>query len=656
MESPFTGSRRYYGGWITVSSILHTHKRAIMIVIIVPIGASMLFFGLSGPASNTNVGAEFAEPIATIGDVNITAGEFMQYYNNLAQSRKVGDTTPTPQEMVASGAVDQLVDELIKQGVFRAKASESGMVMERSYLEESLKKDAYFQTNGQYDARKFNIYVENLTRDRVNWDQQYAAINDTVRTQLFGQMVIASVRVLERDLKEQFDQSVAKISARVATIEPKVEQAEEVYQAYYEENKARYMTLQERTAEFVAISIAPPIPEIATEVVTRARAGEDFAALAETHSQGASKINGGDRGWVTESDFMATYEKPLFDLEVGAITDPVQAGSTIRVYKIEEKRTKNPDDTREIHLREIQFTSVIDPSQRQAQQDLAETIAIAAKEENDLRKAVNGLGFEVFTTDSFSTSSTEIEHVDPIDVLAFSRGLSALSEGDISNVIAGTHNLYVARVTSILEPKPQAFEEVRDMIVTTSDATYKRAAPEYQTLLRDYFTKINETAGSLEEIKTLFPELDLQIIEVNDFGRNDIGKLFENGVIMEAPKLFDPLIVSEPGVLVGPIDSFARNFFAELVERTDLDEAAYEEQWTEQEPQLRNTARATLQIERASDYMLHLGEKAIEQGLVKRDTELIMRVLGLDQPETPVPTDATPAPADETPVPTDETL
>ena len=108
-----------------MSSILHTHKKAIMIVVMVPIGVSMLFFGLSGPTGNSNQGADFTAPIATIGNVNITAAEFIQHYNQVAKSRAVDGTEPSPQELAAAGVVDQLVDDLIKRGVFRAKAQES---------------------------------------------------------------------------------------------------------------------------------------------------------------------------------------------------------------------------------------------------------------------------------------------------------------------------------------------------------------------------------------------------------------------------------------------------------------------------------------------------------------------------------------------------
>ena len=152
-----------------MSSILHTHKRAIMIVVMVPIGVSMLFFGLSGPAGNSNQGTDFTAPIVTIGNVNITAAEFIRHYNQEAKARAVNGTEPSPQELAAAGVVDHIVDDLIKLGVFRAKAQESGLAMDQAYLDEAFKKYAMFQTNGQYDARKFNNIVERWTLQKIGW-------------------------------------------------------------------------------------------------------------------------------------------------------------------------------------------------------------------------------------------------------------------------------------------------------------------------------------------------------------------------------------------------------------------------------------------------------------------------------------------------------
>jgi hypothetical protein len=52
------------------------------------------------------------------------------------------------------------------------------------------------------------------------------------------------------------------------------------------------------------------MPELATQLVERARSGEDFAQLANEHSS-LSEPAGGEMGWRTEEEFMGEHLKPL---------------------------------------------------------------------------------------------------------------------------------------------------------------------------------------------------------------------------------------------------------------------------------------------------------------------------------------------------------
>jgi parvulin-like peptidyl-prolyl isomerase len=63
----------------------------------------------------------------------------------------------------------------------------------------------------------------------------------------------------------------------------------------------------------------------AEEVLRRARAGEDFAALARTWSDepGAS-TSGGDLGEFGPGQMVPPFERAAFALEVGAISDVVE--------------------------------------------------------------------------------------------------------------------------------------------------------------------------------------------------------------------------------------------------------------------------------------------------------------------------------------------
>lgn len=63
----------------------------------------------------------------------------------------------------------------------------------------------------------------------------------------------------------------------------------------------------------------------AEKVLAKAKAGEDFEALARTHSEDASAERGGDLGKVGRGKLAAPVEKATFALAPGAISDVVES-------------------------------------------------------------------------------------------------------------------------------------------------------------------------------------------------------------------------------------------------------------------------------------------------------------------------------------------
>jgi len=101
--------------------------------------------------------------------------------------------------------------------------------------------------------------------------------------------------------------------------------------AYYQENSSQFVTPDSVRARHIIIraSQGDTPSDIENKKQTlrdlrdRARAGDDFAALAKEYSEGPSASAGGDLGYFTQRDMVAPFSTVAFALKPGEVSDVV---------------------------------------------------------------------------------------------------------------------------------------------------------------------------------------------------------------------------------------------------------------------------------------------------------------------------------------------
>ena len=116
---------------------------------------------------------------------------------------------------------------------------------------------------------------------------------------------------------------------------------------FYAENEARLTLPEQVRVRHILLKWKPmgtqddraAIREQMKPILERARAGEDFAALAAEYSEDFStKSNGGDTGLFGPGTMVPEFEQVAFSLDVGEVSDPVNTVFGVHILKLEERQ------------------------------------------------------------------------------------------------------------------------------------------------------------------------------------------------------------------------------------------------------------------------------------------------------------------------------
>jgi parvulin-like peptidyl-prolyl isomerase len=136
-----------------------------------------------------------------------------------------------------------------------------------------------------------------------------------------------------------FDAYVAKVMKPVM-IEQKLSEA---FAVSADDTGKEYAEEQVR-ASHILLTLADPkedaaVKAAAQKVLDRAKAGEDFAALAKEFGSDGTKDAGGDLGWFGRGQMVQAFEDAVFAVAPGMIPELVKTDFGYHIVRVDEKRT-----------------------------------------------------------------------------------------------------------------------------------------------------------------------------------------------------------------------------------------------------------------------------------------------------------------------------
>lgn len=322
---------------------------------------------------------------------------------------------------------------------------------------------------------------------------------------------------------------------------------EEEIEARYEADKSRLTRDEQRRARHILIQVAEDASEEevaaarkkAEGLVTRLRAGEDFATLAKEFSDDpGSAVEGGDLGLFGKGMMVPEFEAAAFTLAQDQISDPVRSPFGFHIIQVTEIQPAQVPALAEV--REQLRQEAVRHQAEQLFFERAETLAALSFEQPDtLAPAAAQLDLKIQESGWLTASGGEGIGTHP-KVVEAAFADDVLRGGNNSPVveIAPDHVL-VLRVLEHQESTQRPLEAVRDTI----QATLRNQAEREATQVRGQALVERLQAGA--PLDTLARELQLEVTDAGFVQRSAADH--DRQIVAEAfriPRAADGRIVS----------------------------------------------------------------------------------------------------------------
>ncbi len=442
--------------------------------------------------------------VAEVGDESVSAREFQTAYRNYLNQVR---SQLTPELIQAFQFDRQIVDSLVDEYVMIAEAKRLGLAVSAVEIERKILESPIFLEGDSFiglERYETVLLQNNLTveefesnvRNQILLDKlfsfltspasvsneevenEYRNRNESVQLDYF----VVDAPDFEDDVElsaeaqqEFFESNLARYtiperrSARyiyvdTVKIRTEMEPVEGELLAYYEENKAAYALLARVRAQHILFKTEGMTPEevaairdSATDVVTRAKSGEDFGELAREFSEDTSASNGGDLGYFGTGQMVPEFESVAFNLGVGGTSDLVETDFGIHIIRVNEREDQRIRPFEEVRIAIESLVMFRQAADSAAQ--IAQSIAVELLNNDDFEAVARARGAEIRETGLIARGEGLEEFTDRVELES---QIFGLQEGAVGSAIAVSNGYVIPSVVEIQPAHQASFEEVAD--------------------------------------------------------------------------------------------------------------------------------------------------------------------------------------------------
>jgi peptidyl-prolyl cis-trans isomerase D len=477
-----------------------------MQAVVVIIALVFIFWGVGTRMMNSNQAA------ITINGEEISFQQFQKAYEQAVAQLRDQFNGAIPQGLAEKiGIKKQVINRFIQDSLLRQGSGKMGLIISPAEVQDTIRKMPAFQDNGSfslekyksvlarnsYTAHKFetSMQVDMLSqRSIVDIGNFASTVTDHEIEDLYNlekesvsvmfakfspELFNKKIHVTDAELVSWFETvkdsyktdpqlKLKYLSFNFKDIGKKISIDENSVKNFYTTNSASFTTPEQRHARHILFKLNDNSSEgdeagqlkKAEDVLKLARAGKDFAQLADQYSEGPARTKGGDLGFFPKGKMIDPFDDTVFAMQPGHVSEIIRTPFGFHIVKLEEIKAAVVKPLAEEH------DNIVHQLQLEQAKSMAFQIA------NECYEGIIGAGsLQAYITSHPDTAVVETDfftqHFPPADIKNNQTFLStafALKQGELSSLIETTNGYAILFAEQIKEPVIPPFADIKDRV------------------------------------------------------------------------------------------------------------------------------------------------------------------------------------------------
>jgi len=564
---------------------LRTRMTVVLWALLVLFLLSMSIGGLVGGANIIDQLVGRVDPtrvIARINDQDISP----DYFNNLVnqqinQFKSSGQTVNESMYERARGAAwTNLVQEVLVSGEIKRLGLEATDEEIIYHLRENpppfLQSNPTFQTDGKFDSQKYLSALASPQGD------EWAPIENWMRTSYIPNLKLTqflneNVLVTDQDVKDDFIKKNVKYTVDAIHVtydkapKDKIEPSETELTNEYRNSLSDFKHDELRNVSYVYWKKSPSKQDslnngyLVSDIMERAKAGENFADLANEYTQDPSgQEKGGDLGWFGKGQMVKPFEEAAFKASKGSIIGPIVSRFGSHIINVRDKKSENGKE--QVLASHILLKVEASPTTLSELRRVATLFSYDAQD-SGFTVAANSNKLSIMNNENLDRGSSRLRTVGSMrGGVRFAFNNKA---GSVSDVMENDQYYAVFNVDSLIEEGHKSFESVKTQLV--NKVRRKKQKEASRDIIDELVIDLNaneKTLSSIIESQKRFDNVKDESKTITE-GFSSIGRSnFVTGALLRSSK----------NDLLGPLETNRGWALIHIKEIASIDSAEYEVQ------------------------------------------------------------------------------